>query len=142
MVSLIWTASGPFAQPQIMMAEVIFPRRLKKTVPWRPSSHLVRGDYVGHWEGDRLVVDTIGFNDENWLTAKLGYFHITDLHVVERFTRRGNKMEYQVTVDDPKVLLQPWIWEPRTMALNPDPNAKLPEDYPCSERDVDDTDVR
>jgi len=100
------------------------------------------GDSVGHWEGDTLVVDTIGFNDETWLTAKLGYFHSTDLHVVERFTRHGNKVEYQVTVDDSKVLLQPWVWEPRTMALNPDANAKLPEDYPCSERDVDDTDVR
>jgi hypothetical protein len=110
--------------------------------PGQLEEETYKGDSVGRWEGDTLVVDTIGFNDETWLTAKLGYFHSTDLHVVERFTRHGNKMEYQVTVDDPKVLLQPWVWEPRTMALNSDPNAKLPEDYPCSERDVDDTDVR
>lgn len=101
-----------------------------------------KGDSVGHWEGDTLVVDTIGFNDETWLTPKLGYFHSTDLHVIERFTRHGEKMEYQVTVDDPKVLMHPWIWAPQTLGLNLDSNAKLPEDYPCSERDAEDTTVR
>jgi hypothetical protein len=110
--------------------------------PGQLEEESYKGDSVGHWEGNTLVVDTIGFNDETWLTPKLGYFHDADLHVVERFTRHGNKMEYQVTVDDSKVLMQPWVWEPLTLALNPDPNAKLPEDYPCSERDAEDTDVR
>jgi hypothetical protein len=41
-----------------------------------------------------------------------------------------------VIVEDPTVLLQPWVWAPRTMNLNPDPDAMLPEDFPCSERDA------
>jgi hypothetical protein len=44
------------------------------------------GDSVGHWEGDTLVVDVTGFNDETWL-AGTGTLHSDQLHVVERFKR-------------------------------------------------------
>ena len=108
----------------------------------RVSQQTSRGDSVGHWEGDALVVDTIGFNDETWLTSRLGYLHSTDLHVVERFTRTGDKIKYEVIVDDPTVLLEPWVWEPRTMTLNKKPDAMLPEDFPCSEKDAEYTQVR
>jgi hypothetical protein len=94
------------------------------------------GDGVGKWEGDTLVVDTIGFNDESWLTEEDGYFHSTKMHVVERLTRTGNSMKWEVTVEDP-VLLQPWVWEPRTLTRNPDPDAMLREDPPCAEHDAD-----
>jgi len=110
--------------------------------PERVSEQSSRGDSVAKWEGDTLVVDTLGFNDETWLTGRLGYIHSTDLHVVERFTRTGNKMKYEVIVEDPTVLLAPWVWEPRMMTFNPDPNAILPEDFPCSERDASYTPVR
>jgi len=103
--------------------------------PDRVAQETSLGDAVGHWEGDTLIVDTTGFDDETWLGA-LGYIHSTSLHVIERFTRQGNQIKYEVTVEDPEMLVHPWVWAPRTMALNPDPNAMLPEVYPCSERDV------
>ncbi len=104
--------------------------------PDRVSQQTSRGDSVGHWDGDTLVVDTIGFDDETWLTSRLGYFHSTELHVIERFTRAGDKIKYDVTVEDPEVLLEPWVWAPRTMTLNRKPDAMLPEDFPCSEKDA------
>ena len=45
------------------------------------------GFSAGGWEGDTLVVDTIGFNDRAWLDA-IGHPRSEDLHVTERFTRR------------------------------------------------------
>ena len=110
--------------------------------PERVSQQTSRGDSVARWEGDTLVVDTIGFNDETWITGRLGYFHSSDMHVVERFTRAGDKIKYEVIVEDPAVLLEPWVWPPRTMTFNPNPDAILPEDFPCSERDAPYTPVR
>ncbi len=111
--------------------------------PDRVSQQTSRGDSVGRWDGDTLVVDTIGFGDETWLTSRLGYFHSTELHVIERLTRMGNQIKYEVTVEDPTVLLQPWVMNPgQMMTLNPSPDAMLPEDFPCSERDVQYTTIR
>jgi len=110
--------------------------------PNRVDQQTFKGDSVGHWEGDTLVVDTTGFNDESWLSPRLGYIHSTSLHVIERFTRQGNEIKYEVTVEDPVALLQPWVLSPRTIKFNPNPNAMLPEDSPCSERDEAYTPVR
>jgi hypothetical protein len=90
------------------------------------------GDSVGHWEGDTLVVDVIGFNDVSWLGIA-GYFHTTALHVTERLSREGNVLHYQATAEDPNVLEKPWVMTPRTLKLGPD--ATLWEDPPCEERD-------
>lgn len=66
------------------------------------------GDSVGHWEGDTLVVDVIGFNDKTWLTGT-GTFHSDALHIVERYTRVDkDRIDYDVTMEDPKVLTRPW----------------------------------
>jgi hypothetical protein len=66
------------------------------------------GDSVGRWEGDTLVVDVIGFNDKTWLTGT-GTFHSEDLHVVERYTRVSkDRIDYEATLEDPKVLTRPW----------------------------------
>ena len=66
------------------------------------------GDSVGKWEGDTLVVDVIGFNDRTWLTGT-GTFHSDALHVTERYTRVDkDQINYQVTMDDPKVFTSPW----------------------------------
>jgi hypothetical protein len=81
-----------------------------------------------------MVIDSIGFNSSSWLDTG-GYFHSENLHVIERLTRNGNTLTWQVTSEDPDVLLKPWVWEPRTVRLNPDPAAVLPESLPCSERD-------
>jgi len=65
------------------------------------------GDAVAHWEGDTLVVDTTNFVEEGWFGEE-GYFHSDAMHVTERLWRLGDDLAYQVTVDDPKVLTQPW----------------------------------
>jgi hypothetical protein len=94
-----------------------------------------RGDSVAHWEGDTLVIDTIGFTDESWL-HKSGYFHSFKLHVVERVTREGNTLRWETTVEDPEVLMEPWTMNPITRVLDGRPNAFVPEDLPCEERDL------
>ena len=66
------------------------------------------GDSRGRWEGDTLVVDVIHFNDQTWFD-RAGNFHSDALHVVERFTRTGpDHMQYEVTIEDPKVFTRPW----------------------------------
>ena len=94
------------------------------------------GDSVGHWEGDTLVVDVMGFNDVSWLDMP-GYFHTTALHVTERLRRDGNTLTYQAIADDPNVLLTPWAMNPVTLRLITDPGAIIFEDFPCHERDLE-----
>jgi hypothetical protein len=66
------------------------------------------GDSIGTWEGDTLVVDTIGFNDKTWLD-RAGHPHSTELHVTERIRRPNfGSLDIDVTVDDPKVFTKPW----------------------------------
>ena len=77
-----------------------------------------RGDSVGHWEGDTLVVDTTNFTDANWMHAEgLVSFHSDALHIVERYRRvDANTIEVEATVEDPKVLTGPWIVPKQTHA--------------------------
>jgi hypothetical protein len=76
------------------------------------------GDSIGHWEGDTLVVDTIGFNDKTELPG--GYRHTEALHVVERFRRvTFDHLDYQATIEDPKVFEKPWMVH-RTLPLRTD----------------------
>jgi len=74
------------------------------------------GHSVGHWEGDTLVIESIGFTPATWL-ARGGFFHSEDMKVTERFTRQGNEVMFEVTVEDPQVLLQPWKMTPMLMTL-------------------------
>lgn len=65
------------------------------------------GYSVGKWEGDTLVVDTMGFNNLSWLDAR-GHGHSEDMRVEERFHRRDyGHMDMTVTVTDPKVFTKP-----------------------------------
>jgi hypothetical protein len=82
------------------------------------------GDTVGRWEGDRLVLDSVAFTDTTWL-GRGGFFHSDQLHVVERFTRQGDALLYDVTVEDPEVLAEPWVLPTRTVRRNPNPDAGL-----------------
>jgi hypothetical protein len=60
------------------------------------------------WEGETLVVDVTGFNDQTWLDAA-GNFHSEALHVVERYTRTSpDHLMYEATIEDPKVFTRPW----------------------------------
>jgi hypothetical protein len=59
------------------------------------------GDSIGRWEGDTLVIDSIGFNDKFWFDFA-GHPHTEKLHVIERFTRPDlGHLNYEATIDDP-----------------------------------------
>jgi hypothetical protein len=79
---------------------------------------------VGRWEGDTLVLDSISFVDSTWL-GRGGFFHSPEMRVVERFTRQGNVILYDVTVEDPEVLAEPWVLPTRTLQANTNPDAGL-----------------
>ena len=79
---------------------------------------------MGNWEGDTLVLDSISFYDTTWL-ARGGFIHSVNMHIVEKFTRQGNQVKYEVTVEDPEVLAEPWVMTPRTMRLLPGADAGL-----------------
>ncbi len=66
------------------------------------------GYSVGKWEGDTLVVDSVGFNDRTWLDG-FGHPHSESLHVVERFRRADfGHMDIEVTIDDSKFYTRPF----------------------------------
>jgi hypothetical protein len=65
------------------------------------------GDSVAKWEGDTLVVDTIGFNDRTWLDDT-GKPHSEELHVIERYRRpEAGRLEINYTIEDSKALTKP-----------------------------------
>jgi hypothetical protein len=68
---------------------------------------LFMGDSIGHWEGNTLVVDTTNFNFSSY-SYEIPY--LTDaLHTIERFTVVDrNTIDYEVTIDDPKLFTKPW----------------------------------
>lgn len=73
------------------------------------------GYSVGRWEGDTLVVDTVGLHENTWLDDS-GHPHSDALHLIERFHRVDfGHMDVQITIDDPKAYLKPWTvsfgWE-------------------------------
>jgi hypothetical protein len=80
-----------------------------------------RGDSVGRWEGDTLVVDTTNFADTNWMAAEGNVsFHSDALHIVERYHRVDkNTLEVEATIEDPKVLTGPWTVPKQTLRLAP-----------------------
>ncbi len=72
---------------------------------WEPSW---MGHSIGKWDGDTLVIDTVGFHDRGWIDGA-GRPQTEQLHVVERFHRidRGT-MEVKLTIDDPGAYEKPW----------------------------------
>ena len=69
---------------------------------------LFMGDSIGHWEGNSLIVDTTNFNEFTSFTREIPYLSDA-LHTIERFTIVDrNNMDYEVTVDDPKLFTKPW----------------------------------
>jgi hypothetical protein len=66
------------------------------------------GHSVGWWEGDTLVVDSIGFNEQFW-TDRRGVPTTNQLHTIERFTRTNHDtMDYKLTIDDPGAYTKIW----------------------------------
>jgi hypothetical protein len=91
------------------------------------------GNSVARWDGDTLVVDITGFNDKTWL-AGTGTFHSDELHIVERYTRVSrDRIDYEVTMQDPKVLTKPWALKSSLMLRE---GTRLQE-YICAENNLD-----
>ena len=66
------------------------------------------GYSIGKWNGDTLVVDTIGFNDRTWLDDG-GHPHSDALQLTERFRRRDfGHLDYEITINDSKAYTKPW----------------------------------
>lgn len=91
------------------------------------------GHSIGHWEGDTLVVDTVGFNSLTWIDFA-GSPHSDQLHVVERIRRADlggpfEDLQDLITIDDPVYYKQPWTYL-RTYRWRPD---LLVSEYNCEE---------
>jgi len=66
------------------------------------------GHSTGHWEGDTLVVDIVGFNEQTWIDY-YGHPHTDLLHVVEKYSRPNkNQLRYEATFDDPGAYTKPF----------------------------------
>jgi hypothetical protein len=95
---------------------------------------LYNGDQTAHWEGDTLVIDTISIDERTWINQS-GWFHSDQAHVIERLRRPSmNYLEYQYTVEDPKVLTRPWTSAWRTYSLG---SEDLTENFCTNNENVD-----
>ena len=97
---------------------------------------LWNGDPRGHWDGSALVVDTTNYNNKGWIATQAaagrikGIPQTESLHVVERFTPvDANTIDYQATIDDPKMFTRPWTV---SVPLHRNPAYRLYE-YACHE---------
>ncbi len=90
------------------------------------------GHSIGKFEGDTLVVDTVGFNDKTWLDP-MGLPHSDAMHLTERIRRVDHDtLVDEYTIDDPKAYTQPWKAS-RTFRLKPDWQIK---EYVCTENNL------
>ena len=75
------------------------------------------GQSIGTWEGDTLVIDSINFDDSTWL-GRGGLIHSGSMHIVEKLTRVGNELRYDMTIEDPEMFIEPWVMPTRVLTLN------------------------
>ena len=88
---------------------------------------------MGHWEGDRLVVTTGGYNDRTWLDSD-GHPHTESLRTIERLHRRDfGHLEIAETFEDPKAYARAWTVRVRGDFM---PDSDLLE-YVCNENEKD-----
>lgn len=107
----------------------IIPFNAKHNPDAEPSFN---GDSIARWEGDVLVVEAVNFVPETWF-GENGYIHSDAMKVTERFWKQGENMAYQVIVEDPKYLMQPWTMAARIIKPSDEP---LIESAPCKEDDA------
>ena len=76
------------------------------------------GHAIGRWEGDTLVVDTVGFNEGTWIDSE-GNPHTSQMHLIEKYTRTSlNNLHIETRIDDPGAYTRPWtiavdlVWGP------------------------------
>jgi hypothetical protein len=91
------------------------------------------GDSIGSWDGDTMVVDTIGFNDKFWF-GFAGHPHTEQLHVVERYRRPDlSHLQFETTITDPGAYTRPFTLYGHSALLA---NTELFE-YICNENNQD-----
>jgi len=97
---------------------------------------VTNGNSIGHWEGDALMVDTIGFSDRGITLIPGGGFRTPDSHLVERFhlLNGGAILSVTSTWEDAKVFTTPHTYEFRYYKV---PQIGLPLQYGCSANDQD-----
>ena len=88
----------------------------------KPNLDVEPESYTGHsngkWDGDTLVVDTVGFNDKTWLDST-GKPHSDAMHLIERYKRPDlGHLNVELTIDDPKAFTKPYSFT-RTFTLAP-----------------------
>jgi hypothetical protein len=94
------------------------------------------GDSIGHWEGNTLVVDSIGFNDRTWLDHN-GDPHSDEMHLTERYERVDqNTLKVNYIIDDPKTYTHPWVSDSKLYQLMPKEERKIEELF-CVPEDED-----
>ena len=87
------------------------------------------GHSIGRWEGDTLVVDTIGLRSDT-LISQQGLGHSDVTRVIERFRLKGELLENAITIIDPKMLTHPWtVIKTYTRA----PKGRFIQEYVCAE---------
>ena len=102
----------------------IIPTDGRKHAPDANLDLTYMGVAVGRWEGDTLVVDSVGFIDTTWI-GRGGYFHSSEMKVTEKFRREGDAIFYDVTLEDPEVLVEPLVFPTRIMRRNATAGAGL-----------------
>ncbi len=130
---LMLEITSPYAQqwiqaPNYLVIRYEYQNNASRVIPLDGRPHAAdiepawMGDSVGHWEGDTLVIDTIGvkewalddkihFPDAN-AEGDGSHWHSDALHVIERLRHTGPRTaSYQVTIDDPKYFTKPWTQE-------------------------------
>src|SRR6267142_3553691 len=140
------TEHGPMEliqKPGVLWILSEFPETIRRVwTDGRPHSKdpdvTFNGDSVAHWEGDTLVVDTVAIDTRmrNISVGKTGdanaWLHSEKEHVIERFSRPSkNYLIYQLTVEDPDVLVKPFTSAPHVWTLAQDPNDVWTE-YICT----------
>lgn len=78
------------------------------------------GHSIGRWDGDTLVVDVVGLSSDSWVGGggaigrnRYTSIHSDQMHVIERWTRDGDVLTYEATVEDPVAFKRPWVITPR-----------------------------
>ena len=90
------------------------PNRRPQARPQKANRGHLHGYTVGQWEGDTLVLDSMSFVDSTWL-GRGGLFHSENMRIVEKLTRKGNEIRYDMTIEDPDVFVEPWVMPTRIL---------------------------
>jgi hypothetical protein len=95
------------------------------------------GDSVAKWDGDTLVIDSVNFkpwilDDYHYTDPTKSRWHTDALHTIERLRRAGNKLQYQITIDDPKIFTRPFSQD-FELTLRPDWDKLGLLEYVCEE---------